>query len=83
VEEYKVMSQQLLLQLHIEQPGSETNESALKEVGMLLQQQFRRITLIVWYQWMASSLVFAGITFLLPLTLKNLHPDEGDEDEST
>lgn len=50
---------------------------------MLLQTNYLRITLIVWYQWMASSLVFAGISFLLPLTLKAIHNDTSDEDEST
>ncbi|CAD8076798.1 unnamed protein product [Paramecium sonneborni] len=47
----------------------------------LLKNQFVRITLIVWYQWFVNTFVYAGVTFLLPLTLQKLNPDEPQQDD--
>lgn len=43
--------------------------NSLKSLFIL---KYKLITLIIWFNWFVSSFVYFGITFLLPITLKEL-----------
>ncbi|KAM3133742.1 hypothetical protein pb186bvf_014151 [Paramecium bursaria] len=78
---YEQMAQELKKQEELEQGGVQEKsksdiQQSYNQLLKLLKGQFKLITIIVWYQWFVNTFVFAGITFLLPLTLKRLNKED-------